>query len=672
MRGIDFSDWLTALGTFQANVASDLDEIRKQKEEIQQLKNDIFNQVARGRVIRDDQRLVLSAPEIIIGNVDDCGTLLSEGGSIVIRGQKVGLEGVGSSGAVETKATNISQIGIDPGIDGIEDVVRSGSSIIQHAKCIAIQSNDCEDDGFFIDSPRTTGSAGVRIHADQRLEIDSSVSSDLYSDQVTNKLTSVTSAVTSLTSDAVSAMVTATTLIGEMEALLVLQDPLTIDETVMRTSMQELDSLTEQYNALLPSVCNAINRAISAISHQAEATRKMTALQAKQLDLATSTGSFTDDPTGASLSITGEQIQLASIDGDGNIRTNPEASILLQTGKVDISCKKSDGSLIDESCVNITTHDVNISTINPSSSDGGDSGDSSDSGFETVGTVNITAKNVSINALDSGDDGLVQTADSRFSVRMQDSVILSFDSDGNNTGSFMVQAADMSLCSKDSEGNGSGSLTVNAKDFTLQSVDKDGTATGTATILAADTAINALDKDGKAIGQLSLNGKDVFIKSMDTSTDDGSDSSLTSGGNLVLVAENMYVGRTSDDFVSTQLQLTSDKAAIFGTTTAEIQQGDAEAIVQLDGGNVALTGSKTELYGETTVNGETTFKADVTMKGLTADNVEAKKSFKSKNISDGMAVGGASSSSSLSAKLSKADAPEPQTRSTDDEQEQEG
>ena len=485
MVGIDFSDWLTALGKFQASVASDLDEIRKQKAEIQQLKNDIFSQVAQGRVIRDDQRLVLSAPEIIIGNVDASGTLLSEGGAIVIRGQKVGLEGVGASGAVATKATTISQEAVDPGLDGIEDVVHSGSSIIQHAKRIAIQSNDCEDDGFFIDSPRTTGAPGVRIHADQRVEIDSSVSSELYSDQVTNKLTSVTSAVTSLTSDAVSAMTTATTLIGEMEALLLLQDPLTVDEVVMRASMQELDSLTEQYNALLPSVCSAINRAIDAISRQAEATRKMTALQAKQLELTTSTGSFTDDPTGASLSITAEQMEFASIDGDGNIRSNPEAAIRLQTGKVDISCKKSDGSLIDESYVNIATHDVNISTINttPAESEDGDST------FETVGTVNITAKEVSVNALDSGDDGMVQTADSRFSVRMQDNVILSFDNEGNSTGTFAVQTADMQFCSKDSEGNSSGSFNVNAKDFALQSVDKDGTATGTATILAADTAI---------------------------------------------------------------------------------------------------------------------------------------------------------------------------------------
>ena len=88
-----------------------------------------------------------------------------------------------------------------------------------------------------------------------------------------------------------------------------------------------------------------------------------------------------------------------------------------------------------------------------------------------------------------------------------------------------------------------------------------------------------------------------------------------------------------------------------------MQQGEAKAVVQLDGGNVAISGSKAEFYGDNTINGKSDFKADVTMTKATADNLEAKKSFKSKNISDGMAVPGASSSASLSAKLKEADAP---------------
>ena len=659
MGGTDFSDWLTALGNLQASVTKDLEEIRQQKAEIQQLRTEVFDRVAQGRVIRDEQRLVLSAPEIVIGNVDGTGTLFSEGGTIIIRGQKVGIEGVGDSGTVDTRATTISQTAIDPGIDGIEEVVRSQSSIIQQAKRIAIQSNDCADDGYFSQSPRITGDSGVRIHADKRVEIDSSVSADIRSKEVGDRLSATTSAVTSLTTESISAMTSATTLIGEMEALLLVQDPLTIDELTMRTTVVELDGLTEQFNALLPSVYDALNRAVSTMSRLAEANRRMKALQDEQTELTTASATFKEQTTGASLAITAEQMSIASIDGDNNIRDNAEAAIHIQTGKLDITCLKADGSLIDDSHVNIATHDVDISTINVKPAE--DESDDSDSEFETVGTVSIKAKDVLVAALDKDSSGTVQTKDSSFNVRAENSCFLSIDEDGNNSGTFVAQAKDMFLSSTDKDSNNSGSLTVSAKDFTLRSVDKDGTATGTATILAADTAICALDKDGKAIGQLNLDAKDVFVKSMDTD-DKGADKNLAAGGNMVLVAENMYVGRTSDDAASKQLQLSSDKTAIFGKTTAEMQQGDAKAVVQLDGGNIALGGSKAEIYGDST------FKSAVTMPKATIDSLQVKSEFKSTNIKDGM-PGAPPSGGSLSAKLKEADAPQPQARPEDNEQE---
>lgn len=656
MAGTDLTSILTALGNLQASVSKDLEEIRKQKAEIQQLKTDVFNEVARGRVIRDDQRLVLSAPEIIIGNVDGSGTLYSEGGSIVIRGQKVGLEGVGTSGSVDTRATTISQTAIDPGIDGVEEVVRSQSSIIQQAKRIAIQSNDCADDGYFSQSPRTTASSGVRIHADERVEIDSSVSSEIRSDEVSNRLANATKAVTSLTTESVEAMTSATTLIGEMETLLTLQDPLTIDELTMRTTVVELDSLTEQFNALLPSVYSAINSAISSMSHLAEANRRMKALQQEQLDLATASTSFKEKSTGASLAITAEQMDVASIDGDNHIRDNAEAAIRVQTGKLDITCYKTDGSLIDDSHVRIATQDVDIATVNPTLKDDG-TGD-----YDTVGSVSIRSKDVQISAVDYDSEKIKgQTQDSRFSVRMQDSSILSFDNEGNTTGTFAVQTESMLMSSCDKDRNNTGTLTVNAKDITLSSSDKDNAAIGSLTMKAAETNVRATDKDGKAIGQISINAKDVFIKSMDTD-DKGADKSLAGGGNMVLTAENMFVGSTTKDNLSKQLQISSDKTGIYGKTTAELQQGEAKAVVQLDGGNIAIGGSKSEFFGDNTINGKTDFKSDATMKKLTADNIEAKTSFKSKNISDGIAVPGAASSAKLKAKLKEADAPQPKTK----------
>ena len=132
-----FSNWLSALQDLQSSVSKDLSEIRKQ-----QLKADILNEVARGKFFRDDERIVISAPEIVIGNVDASGMTYGDGGTIVIRGQKLGLEGVGEHGSVETRASLIAQTAVDPGPDGIEEVVRSQSAVITQAKHITLQSNE--------------------------------------------------------------------------------------------------------------------------------------------------------------------------------------------------------------------------------------------------------------------------------------------------------------------------------------------------------------------------------------------------------------------------------------------------------------------------------------------------------------------------------------------------
>ena len=208
-----FTNWLTALQNLQGSVSKDLAEIRQQKAEIQQLKEDIMNEVARGRFIRDNERLVLSAPEIVIGNVDASGMLYGESGTIVIRGQKLGLEGVGEQGCVETRATRIAQTAVDPGPDGIEEVVRGQSAIINQAKRITLQSNEAADDGYFSQSATTTGATGIRIHADEEVEIDASQSVENRKQAIENRLSEVQQQAMSLNNEALSAMMNVTTVI---------------------------------------------------------------------------------------------------------------------------------------------------------------------------------------------------------------------------------------------------------------------------------------------------------------------------------------------------------------------------------------------------------------------------------------------------------------------------
>lgn len=652
-----FSDWKSILQDFKDSVEKDLDEIRTQKAEIQQIKHEIFTRLAQGQYIHDDHRIVLSAPEIIIGNVDSTGMLWSESGStITIRGNAVNLEGSGVAGYVKSRATNIAQIAVDPGTDGQEDVVHPGSSVVSQARNIVIQSNDC--DGCFSQSPVGIG-CGVKIHADGQMEIDASKSVDVRGTSIANMISALNEEKSGLESDASDRIDEVETITDDLKDILEDMDDLTDSSLDVRSNIGDLLDLQKDYKEIIPKLLPAIEVCVRTISALAEVNRKITCLENEQTALNNEKDSFTDNTTDASLSLIGEQISLTSMDGDGNIRTNAEAAVNIQTGKLSINTTKADGTLIDDSYVSIHTGDVSISTVVPTYTEGAEN--PGDGDYATGGSFRVSSKEVSFTAVDynMADGEYTEsnlTADGKFYVRMQDMDLQATDTEGNSTGSFNLVADKMKMTAADKDGNQTGSIDMKALDVFLSSKDKDGSATGAMTLTAKDVSLLSIDKDYKALGQVVVNGKDVHVKAMELD-DKGQDSSLTSGGNMVLVADNMYIGRTKSDSQSSTLLVSSDKTAIFGKTTAEMQQGDAKAVVQLNGGNVALSGSKAEFYGDNTINGKSDFKADVTMKKATADNIEAKTSFKSKNISDGIAVLGAPSSAKLSAKLSEDDAP---------------
>ena len=652
-----FSDWKSILQDFKDSVEKDLDEIRTQKAEIQQIKHEIFTRLAQGQYIHDDHRIVLSAPEIIIGNVDSTGMLWSESGStITIRGNAVNLEGSGVAGYVKSRATNIAQIAVDPGTDGLEDVVHPGSSVVSQARNIVIQSNDC--DGCFSQSPVGIG-CGVKIHADGQMEIDASKSVDVRGTSIANMISALNEEKSGLESDASDRIDEVETITDDLKDILEDMDDLTDSSLDVRSNIGDLLDLQKDYKEIIPKLLPAIEDCVRTISALAEVNRKITCLENEKTALNNEKDSFTDNTTDASLSLIGEQISLTSMDGDGNIRTNAEAAVNIQTGKLSINTTKADGTLIDDSYVSIHTGDVSISTVVPTYTEGAEN--PGDGDYATGGSFRVSSKEVSFTAVDynMADGEYTEsnlTADGKFYVRMQDMDLQATDTEGNSTGSFNLVADKMKMTAADKDGNQTGSIDMKALDVFLSSKDKDGSATGAMTLTAKDLSLLSIDKDYKALGQVVVNGKDVHVKAMELD-DKGQDSSLTSGGNMVLVADNMYIGRTKSDSQSSTLLVSSDKTAIFGKTTAEMQQGDAKAVVQLNGGNVALSGSKAEFYGDNTINGKSDFKADVTMKKATADNIEAKTSFKSKNISDGIAVPGAPSSAKLSAKLSEDDAP---------------
>ena len=111
-----FEQWQTALESFQKNVEKDLEEIRKCKSEVQQMKVDILDQMNQGQYIQDESRIILSAPEIIIGNVDKSGVLKGPS-RVTVRANNIQLEGVGLGadigGSITNRASSIRNIAED-------------------------------------------------------------------------------------------------------------------------------------------------------------------------------------------------------------------------------------------------------------------------------------------------------------------------------------------------------------------------------------------------------------------------------------------------------------------------------------------------------------------------------------------------------------------------------
>ena len=248
------------------------------------------------------------------------------------------------------------------------------------------------------------------------------------------------------------------------------------------------------------------------------------------------------------------------------------------------------------------------------------------------GKVSITAKNVEVST--AGPSGLEK------------------DDDGKLTkGEFKAE----------------GDVTIKSKNITMESLDyelKDGklatkalTKGGSLSIRAEKMGLLAADAEGKATGSITMNAKAVSVKSMDLDKEKLTDKALAAGSTMTLVSEKMYVGAKSKDIKSKKLQAVSQEVGLFADNTLEAQQGDGKAVVQLSGGNASVGGSKTQVYGDTTINAKTEIKGELKGPKATIDHVEAKSSFKSKNISDGIAIGAGGGGGSLSAKLKTEDAP---------------
>ena len=641
-----FDDWKTMLGDFQDCVQKDLEEIHKQKAEIQQMKADLYKEMEGFKYYRDERRLILSAPEVIIGNVDESGDLIGSTGKIILNGHEVQLNGVGDTGHIVSRAPSIRQIAVDPGSDGMENVVCETSEVVTQACNIVLESNDATD--AFSANPASAGRGGVRIHADNSMQLEATVSSEQRKSRIEASVDALTSQISDLEQMKATQKQQVDKAFDTMKKLLDKEEKLD-DEDAMVSRVNTLDILDihEQVQSALPMLCEATMAYVNTISQLAEANRMKTALETEKGTI-TEGDDFKQNTTGAQMQITAESISVATADGEGNLHTHPGAGISVRTPNLNMRMMDDKGKLVENGGFSVNAENITLASVNPSD----------DKKEQPVtGTVSIHSKTISLEAVDyqTDDKGIKEkelTNDGKITMTAKTVEVattnpkdIERDDDGKLTKGEYTAEGDVIIRSK--------TVSVESLDYEVaegelktKALAKDGKIA----IRAEKTDVLAADAEGKATGSINLNAKAVSVKSMDVDKEKLTDDKLAEGSSMTLVSEKMYVGAKSKDVKSKKLQAVSEEMGLFADKTFEAQQGEAKAVVQLDGGKLAIGGDKNQICGDTEVKGE------VKAPKATIDNLEAKSSFKSQNISDGVAAGGGGGGS-VSAKLKAEDAP---------------
>lgn len=626
-------DWEKKMSAFESSVEKDLKEIRKCKADIQQMRNEIQREKQGNYFVRDAQRIILSAPEIILGNVDPDGVLYDGAASkIVLRGTDVDLEASGNGGRVETRAASIRQIAEDPGSDGHEHVVGVLSEVVSQARQIVIESDDAT--GAFSALP-SSGGSGVCIHTDSQIEISATQTAESREKQLENRIKELETRKSQLKEQAADHKESFGDLIKEIEELMQKREELVKDDNAIRTKYNEM----EEANAELELVTESLGeeaRSYSAILAMLSETNRLLKSFKDEKSKIKKGDDFKKNATGCAVSILGERIGLASVDGEGNLRDTDGSGIAMTANRVSIAAIEADGKLKEKGQVRIQAKNVEVTTAGTADATY-DKGELTKATYEAEGDFTLKSKNITIESVDYevADKKRKEkqlTADSKIKLRAK-TIEVSTESSAN------VEVDDEGKLTK-ANYKAEGDIIVRSKTLTVASTDNDLendetkekalTAGGTITIRAEKMDLAATDTEGKATGSVSINAKDVSLKSMDTDKESHDDKALAAGSTMLIVSETMNVGAKSKDMKSKKVETMSEEISVAADKTLEHSQGDGKASVKLADGKATVEASKTQIGCDTEVKGE------VKAPKATIDKLQVNQSFKSPNITDGM------------------------------------
>lgn len=561
-----FSDWKSALEDFQKSVEKDLEEIRKQKSEIQQMKTEIINRLDQGQYIRDNNRIVISAPEIVIGNVDKSGTLWNGYSRVIIRGSDVSIEGVGNgaigTGTITSRAASIRQIAVDPGIDGMESVVKPISEIVSQARSVTLRGETAKD--FFPNA--ASGGEGISLSSGSVVRIDATKPCDTLKEQLENQESGLKKLVSNLKKEMNDGKSMTESIFSKMKALAE-KGTMNNGPTDTRTNYLDIEELHTEFRQLSSTLYSTMTRYFNTLSRLAEANRQLNSLKEQKEEVDKIKSSFKEKTTDTFISLRSENISMVSADGDGNLRSNDGAGIGMAGKKISLTSYGNDRALIKDSGVFVGSQKVEINTANPKISD-------KNADLPAEGSVRVVSKAIEVEAVD------YETKDNKTQEKSL-----------TKEGSFNLRTEKINLNATDTEGKATGSIAVNAKAVEVKSMDVDKEKRTDKSLAAGSTLLLLAEK--------------VYA---------GSKDKKTKSKNLQLASDNVGI------FGDTTVELQQDSKAILQLSGSNASMSGSKTTFYGESTLQGKTTFKSDVTAETVdmknLKVQTSFKTPYTTEGI--------------------------------------------------------
>ena len=640
-----YKSWEDKLKALKDDFEKELAAVRAAKESVFNEKSDKLQKLP-GKFFQDDKRIVISAPEIIIGNVNMGGVLNPDGkGNLIIRGNNIFLEGVGDSGKLAMRAPSISQIAEDPGIDGEEHVVCGTSKIVSQATEITIDSSTVPSGGAFL-TPATTNAGSVSIRADKDISLDAVKSRDKLKERA-KKVTDAWAANTgkkALKDQTTAEFAEFEQRRKEIDDLLKKREKIvnksSDDDNAIRTDYRDLDELNIRIDELSLGLAEQLYNCSKTIAKLAEGERQDKFFKKLQQDIGNiNAENYKKNPNQTSVSINSEKINLSSTDGDGIARTNAAAGVDVNANSVRFEgIYTQQGELEETNRLSVNMRNVTVtgeSKTNPQY----DGSELKSAEYPSVGSVVIRSKDILLESTDHvladkkyKEKGL--TVDGSISLRSKtinlstvNSKDVEVDDNGKATKATYTPEGDIRLLSKN--------VSVESVATKLEGGNTEETELtkgGLFKVRAENFAVSATDKEGKATGTASINAKEIAVRSLDVDPNSGETKQVAAGGKVEVVGEEAITYGSNKVVVFSEKSatlLSTENVSVEGKSLAEVKQD--KALLQLSGGKTTVSSSENTLKGKTVVK-------VLESPSITVDNLSVSKAIKAPNMTDGIMV----------------------------------